>query len=219
MQKPLLIAIDGPSASGKGSLAKKLALHFKLPYLNTGALYRSVALRMIKNNITADNFESKIDFLIEKIENDDLENEELFSEKTGEIASKIAKNGDFRQKLIKIQRNFIENGIFDFGGAVLDGRDIASKIMPEANFKFFITANVEERAKRRFNQLCDKGDNVSYDEILAQLQARDENDKNRSNSPLVIDENSIIINNENLSANETFDEVAKLITKNYEKRN
>lgn len=210
-KQPLLIAIDGPSASGKGSLAKKLASHFNLPYLNTGALYRGVAWRLLERKIALDEFENHIDELTDKIDQDNLENEELFSEKTGEIASKIAKNGDLRQNLVKIQRNFIENGIFQFGGAVLDGRDIASKIMPEANFKFFVTANVEERAKRRFKQLSEKGDKVSYDEILLQLKNRDENDKNRANSPLVIDGNAIIIDNGNLTAEETFEKVINLI--------
>jgi CMP/dCMP kinase len=206
-KKPLLIAIDGPSASGKGSLAQKLALHFNLPHLNTGALYRAVAWRLISHKIALENFAQNIDFLTKNLENDDLENDALFSEKTGEIASIIAKNPDLRQNLVKLQRNFIENGILRFNGAVLDGRDIASKIMPEASYKFFITAPVEERAKRRFKQLSDNGHKINYDEILAQLKARDENDKNRTNSPLVIDENAIIIDNGNLTAQETFDMV------------
>ncbi len=206
-KKPLLIAIDGPSASGKGSLATKLAGHFNLPHLNTGALYRAVAWRLIVNKISLAEFAQNIDFLTKNLENDDLENNELFNEKTGEIASIIAKNPDLRQNLVKLQRNFIENGILRFNGAVLDGRDIASKIMPEASYKFFITAPVEERAKRRFKQLSDNGHKINYDEILAQLKARDENDKNRTNSPLVIDENAIIIDNGNLTAQETFDMV------------
>ncbi len=202
-KKPLLIAIDGPSASGKGSLATKLAGHFNLPHLNTGALYRAVAWRLIVNKISLTEFAQNIDFLTKNLENDDLENNELFNEKTGEIASIIAKNPSLRQKLVKLQHDFIENGILRFNGAVLDGRDIASKIMPQASYKFFITAPVEERAKRRFKQLCDNGNQANYDEILAQLKARDENDKNRANSPLVIDENAIIIDNGNLTAQET----------------
>jgi len=204
MKKPLLIAIDGPSASGKGSLAKKLASHFSIPHLNTGALYRAVALRLILSKIPLEKFEENINFLTQNLANDDLENDAVFNEETGEIASIIAKNPFLRQKLVKIQHNFIENSILSQNGAVLDGRDIASKIMPQASYKFFITANVFERAKRRFKQLTDKGNKVSYDKILAQLKTRDENDKNRTNSPLVIDKDAIIIDNGNLTPNETF---------------
>ncbi len=211
MTKPILIAIDGPSASGKGTVAKKLAAQFNLPYLNTGALYRAVAWRLIVQGISLANFPENIDILTKDIDQDDLENEELFSEKTGEIASNIAKNPILRQKLVDFQRNFIENGILNQNGAVLDGRDIASTIMPEANYKFYITADVEIRANRRFKQLSEKGDKVSYDEILAQLQARDDNDKNRANSPLSIDKNAIIIDNGNLNAQETFMKALDLI--------
>ncbi len=211
MTKPILIAIDGPSASGKGTVAKKLAAQFNLPYLNTGALYRAVAWRLIVQEISLANFPENIDILTKNIDQDDLENEELFSEKTGEIASNIAKNPILRQKLVDFQRNFIKNGILNQNGAVLDGRDIASTIMPEANYKFYITADVEIRANRRFKQLSEKGDKVSYDEILAQLQARDDNDKNRANSPLSIDKNAIIIDNGNLNAQETFMKALDLI--------
>ncbi len=211
MKKPLLIAIDGPSASGKGTVAKKLAAQFNLPYLNTGALYRAVAWRLIMQKISLADFPKNIDILTKDIDQDDLENEELFSEKTGEIASNIAKNPILRQKLVDFQRNFIKNGILNQNGAVLDGRDIASTIMPEANYKFYITADVEIRANRRFKQLSEKGDKVSYDEILAQLKARDDNDKNRANSPLAIDKNAIVIDNGNLNAQETFAKALEMI--------
>lgn len=216
MQKQLLIAIDGPSASGKGSLAKRIANHFHLPYLNTGALYRAVALRLLSQKITLEKFSEKIDELTKNIDHDDLENEELFSEKTGETASIIAKNPYLRKKLVNFQREFIKNGKENKGGVVLDGRDISSVIMPEANHKFFITANVEIRAERRFKQLKAKGDNVTFDEILDQLKKRDENDKNRATSPLVIDKDAIIIDNGNLTIEETFSTALESI---HEKRN
>lgn len=210
-KKKLLIAIDGPSASGKGSLAAKIAKYFNLPYLNTGALYRAVSWRILQNNIKIDDFVEKLDFLTKDLAKDNLENDELFSEKTGEIASKIAKNPLLRKKLFKIQQDFIENSVKSHNGVVLDGRDISSIIMPEANFKFFITADVEIRADRRFKQLQEKAEIVSYQEILAQLKKRDENDKNRENSPLIIDKNAIIIDNSALNAAETFEKAVKLI--------
>lgn len=216
MSKPLLIAIDGPSASGKGSLAKKIADHFHLPYLNTGALYRAVALRLIHKKIHIHDFENHIDELTNNIAHDDLENEQLFSEITGSTASIIAKNPNLRKKLVTVQHEFIKNGIEKANGAVLDGRDIASVIMPQANHKFFVTAAVAIRADRRYKQLKAKGDKVSFEEILTQLKKRDENDKNRLASPLVIDKDAIIIDNGNLTIEETFSTAIKYIN---EKRN
>ena len=204
LQKKLLIAIDGPSASGKGTVAKKLSQHFSLPYLNTGALYRATALRLLQKQISITDFEKNISELTKDIDKDDLENEELFSEKIGEISSIIAKNSKLRLALFYLQRNFIDNSIAKYNGAILDGRDIASVIMPEANYKFFITAKVEVRAERRFKQLTAKNNIVFYDQILMQLKARDDNDKNRKDSPLTIDRNAIIIDNENLDAEETY---------------
>lgn len=224
MTNPLLIAIDGPSASGKGSLADKIAQHYNIPHLNTGALYRGVAWRMIKRQISLTEFLQKSDEnpeflakLTDNIAEDDLENSELFTEKTGEIASKIAQNQNLRNNLIKAQHDFISNNIAKFNGVVLDGRDIASKIMPQAQFKFYVTADVEQRAKRRFLQLQEKGENVDYQEILNQLKQRDENDKNRKNSPLTIDESAIIIDNTKLTAKETFVKAIAVIDEKYQR--
>ncbi len=214
MKNPLLIAIDGPSASGKGSLAAKIADRYDIAYLNTGALYRAVAWRLINDDeISLENFEINLDKLTKNIGDDNLDAEELFSEKTGEIASKIAKNAFLRLKLIEFQKDFIQNGISSKNGAVLDGRDISSIIMPEANFKFFVTASVEIRAQRRFKQLSEKGENVTFDEILKQLKKRDENDQNRKNSPLIIDGDAFIIDNGALNAKETFLKVVEIIEK------
>lgn len=211
MQNPILIAIDGPSASGKGTVAQKLAANFNLPYLNTGALYRAVAWRFLQRKIAMADFEKNIASLTHNIAEDDLENEELFSETTGETASIIAKNPLLRQALVDFQRDFIKNSIAQNNGAVLDGRDIASVIMPEANYKFYITAAVEIRAQRRFKQLTAKGDSVSYDEILAQLKKRDENDSQRKDSPLVIAKNAVIIDNGNLTIEDTLKAALNLI--------
>lgn len=204
MKNQILIAIDGPSASGKGSLAKRLAAHFLLPYLNTGALYRAVALRLISCGIAIEDFAQNIDDLTANIGDDDLENETLFSEKTGEIASIIAKNPLLRLKLVDFQQKFIENGILSANGVVLDGRDIASVIMPQANYKFYVTAKVEIRAQRRFAQLSAVDSSIKYEEILAQLKKRDENDSNRKDSPLLIAPDAHVIDNGDLSIEEGF---------------
>ena len=208
MEKSLVIAIDGPSASGKGSLSKKVAAHFGLSYLNTGALYRLVALRVMCKNIDPNDFENDILNLVQDISEDDLESEELFSEKVGATASVVARNAKLRAALFDFQRSFVEK---DKKGCVLDGRDTASVICPEADYKFFITADVEIRARRRFDQLIKKGDDVSYDEILAQLKKRDENDSNRKNSPLKVAEGAVVIDNGNLSIEEGFQKILQTI--------
>ncbi|MBU6339378.1 MAG: (d)CMP kinase [Rickettsiales bacterium] len=202
MKKPLIIAIDGPSASGKGTLAKKIAAYSNLPYLNTGALYRLVAFRVINKKIDQNNFEKFIPELVANISETDLENEILFGEDVGSVASIVAKNPKLRAALFDFQRDFVNSE----KGAVLDGRDTTTVIAPNADFKFFITADVEIRAKRRFKQL-----QTNYEEILAQLKKRDENDLNRSDAPLKIATDAHVIDNGNLSIEEGFQKMLQII--------
>lgn len=216
MTKPLLIAIDGPSASGKGTLAKKIAAHFDLPYLNTGALYRLVALRVLERKIDQNNFEKFIPEFVANIAESDLENEILFGEDVGSVASTVAKNSKLRAALFDFQRDFAHSK----NGAVLDGRDTTTVIAPDADFKFFVTADVKIRAKRRFDQLAKGGQTPlgsdptpSYEEILTQLKKRDENDLNRSDAPLKIATDAHVINNGNLSIEEGFQKVLSIILK------
>lgn len=201
--KNLVIAIDGPSASGKGTLAKKLAAHFNLPYLNTGALYRLVAWRVMERKIEPSEFEKNIGELVKNISESDLELEELFSEKVGAVASIIAKNPKLRAALFDLQRDFVKSE----KGAVLDGRDTTTVIAADADFKFFVTADVEIRAKRRFNQL-----QSNYEEILAQLKRRDENDFGRADAPLKIAPDAVVIDNGNLTIEESFQKILKIIS-------
>lgn len=209
MKKPLVIAIDGPSASGKGTLAKKLAQHFDLAYLNTGAIYRLVALRVIEQKIDPNNFENFIADLVKNISENDLENEDLHTETVGSIASIIAKNSKLRAALFNFQKDFVAKGKKEKNGCVLDGRDTTTIICPDADYKFFVTADVEIRAKRRFAQL-----QTSYEEILAQLKKRDENDLNRKDAPLLIAKDATIIDNGNLTIEEGFQKILQKITAN-----
>ncbi|MBM3579881.1 MAG: (d)CMP kinase [Alphaproteobacteria bacterium] len=197
--RSLLIAIDGPSASGKGTLAKKIAAHFNLPYLNTGALYRLLALRVIEQKTDPEN----VDELVKNISAADLEDERLFSEDVGLVASMIAKNPKIRAALFAFQREFAQQKT----GAVLDGRDTTTVIAPNADFKFYVTADVEIRAQRRFKQLA----SVPYAEILAQLKKRDENDVSRQDAPLLIADDAHIIDNGHLSIEEGFQKILKII--------
>jgi cytidylate kinase len=207
MKKPFVVAIDGPSASGKGTLAKKIANHFSFPFLNTGAIYRLVAFRLMRWNFDAQNFTKEIPNLVADITESDLEQTELFTEEVGAIASVIAKNQNLRAALFEFQKKFVSQGKALSGGAVLDGRDTTTVICPDAEFKFFVTADVEIRAQRRFKQLSEQGKNVSYEEILAQLKKRDESDFNRADSPLKIAADAVIIDNGKLSAEEGFQKI------------
>jgi cytidylate kinase len=206
MHKKLVIAIDGPSASGKGTLAKKIAQHFDLAYLNTGAIYRAVAFKMISLKISFDDFEQNISNLIADISEADLEKEELFDEVVGATASIIAKSFKLRDALFNFQKNFVEEGKKSKNGCVLDGRDTTTIICPDADFKFFVTADVEIRAKRRSQQIG--GD---FEEILQQLKKRDDNDFNRQIAPLKIADGAFIINNGNLTIEEGFQQALQII--------
>ncbi len=208
-RKPIVIAIDGPSASGKGTLAKKIAQHFNLAYLNTGAIYRLVAFRVIEQKIDPNNFENFIADLVKNISENDLENDGLHSETVGSIASIIAKNPKLRAALFNFQKDFVAKGKKEKNGCVLDGRDTTTVICSDADYKFFVTADVEIRAKRRFAQL-----QTSYEEILAQLKRRDENDLNRKDAPLLIAKDATIIDNGNLTIEEGFQKMLQKITAN-----
>ncbi|MFT6332654.1 MAG: cytidylate kinase [Lentimonas sp.] len=217
MNKSLLIAIDGPSSSGKGTIAKKIANHFNLPCLNTGALYRAVAFLALESGLDLENDIVKIIPLCDEILQDrigsrsgansifDLESSKIHNEEIGKAASIVASKPKIRQALFDLQKNFAANGIKNNGGAVLEGRDIGTTICPEANFKFFIAANVEIRATRRFKQLQGNGQNSNYDLILEQLRRRDEQDQNRETSPLKQAEDAVLIDSSSLNVEETLE--------------
>lgn len=210
MKKPLVIAIDGPSASGKGTLAKRVADHFGFAYLNTGAIYRCVALRVILQNLDAQNIDEKIAELTKNISEKDLDNPKLFGEDVGAVASVIARNPKLRSSIFDFQIDFVKRGKAEKSGCVLEGRDTTTVISPDADFKFFINCDVEIRAQRRFKQL----QNSSYEEILSQLKKRDESDINRAQSPLKIAEGAHIIDNGKLSIDEAVKEIIRITEKN-----
>lgn len=198
--KKIVIAIDGPSASGKGTLAKKLARHFDLSYLNTGAIYRLIASRVIQYKIAIEQFENHLADLVRDIDEKDLDNEQLFSEEVGACASIIAKNKALRHAIFDFQRQFVERGKKEKKGCVLDGRDTTTVICPDADYKFYVTADVEIRAKRRHLQFPD----LDYGDILQQLKNRDHNDLNRAESPLLIAKDAVIIDNGQLNVEQSF---------------
>lgn len=202
----ILIAIDGPAASGKGTIAKKLAEKLFLKHLDTGKIYRAVAKKVLINKIDLNDVK-KITEMAENLEYDDLKDESLDYEEIGNIASQIAPIKELRDKLLKFQQDFAKNN----DGAIVEGRDIGTVICPDANFKIFITAGLEERAKRRFNQLQKKGFQVIYNDILKDLKERDERDMLRQNSPLQIAKDAFVIDTSELSIDQVLDKILNIV--------
>jgi CMP/dCMP kinase len=175
----MIIAIDGPAASGKGTLGKRIAKHYDLAHLDTGLLYRAVARALIDaGKELTDEAEAAI--AARKLDCETLDEEKLRGAEMGAAASRVAAYPGVRAALVQLQRAFAARP----EGAVLDGRDIGTVICPDAAVKLFVTASAEERANRRFKELAGRGDPISYDEVLADIRARDERDTNRAVSPL-----------------------------------
>ena len=164
--KDKVIAVDGFSASGKGSLCTSLSKILKLPYLNTGALYRAIGLRLKQSNFNDfDNIEKLLE-IAKGIDFSKLNSPELFTEEIGSWASKVAKIQEIRNFLLDFQKEFCNRK----DGAILDGRDIGTTICPDAKYKFFITASAEERAKRRYEEMIEKGIKSDYEIILQKIK-------------------------------------------------
>ena len=188
-----IIALDGPAASGKGTLARKLAEHFNLALLDTGALYRAVGWNVLRASGDPEN-ETDALKAAAKLAEIDLKNPALRGESIAAAASKVAGLPAVRQNLVEFQRHFAHNPPPGKDGTILDGRDIGTVICPDAPIKIFITADVETRAKRRFMEEFGKdGSDENFSNILADLNARDERDMNRGTSPLKKAENAYLI--------------------------
>ena len=203
--KDLLIAVDGLAASGKGVIAKGIATHFKLLYMDTGKLYRSVAWLVLKKNIDPADIQAVLN-IVKGLHNV-LTDEDLSSENIGECASIVASIPEVRASLLGLQRRFARSK----GGAVLDGRDIGSVVCPEADYKLFVTANLKTRAMRRLKELQEKGYCVTYDMIHADLRKRDMRDMGRSVAPLVLSESSVHIDTSSMNVNSMIDQVINSI--------
>ena len=192
----MIIAVDGPTASGKGPIAKALAAHFGLPHLDTGLLYRAVGRQVFLDGGDPDNGG---DALAGCAFPDTLLNDpQLRDEETGGLASRVSVHPPVRQALFDRQRKFAEQA----GGAVLDGRDIGTVIAPEAEAKLFVTASVEARAQRRFLEMRERGAGVTLLEIQDDLRRRDERDRSRAIAPLVPAEDAMVIDTSALDRDE-----------------
>ena len=196
------IAVDGPAASGKGTLAKTLAMALSFDYLDTGTLYRAVARDVLAAKISPDDIDNQQDDIVAIAHNLSLpitNDESLRTSEVAQIASKIAVLTGVRDALFEKQRSFA-NTPPSGKGAILDGRDIGSVILPDADLKFYIDAALDVRAKRRFLELSAKDDTITLAQILADLTERDARDKTRTTAPLKPADDAIVIDTSELSA-------------------
>ena len=204
-RKGLIIAVDGPAASGKGTIARALAKHFGLPHMDTGLLYRAVALKLWRwGGDPSNEFEAlracdDLGF--------DPDDEELRSEPVSRIASKISTYSTVRDALLQRQRDFATQE----GGAVLDGRDIGTVIAPDADVKLFVTASAEVRAQRRVRELLERGMPGHYDDVLLDIRARDERDAGREVAPLRQAEDALLLDTSELGVDEAIAEAIRLV--------
>tara|TARA_Y100000994_G_scaffold247954_1_gene254503 strand:- start:122 stop:775 length:654 start_codon:yes stop_codon:yes gene_type:complete len=217
MEKKLIIAIDGPAGSGKSTTAKIIADKLKISYLDTGAMYRAVTAYFIDNNysIDSDNIYSIMDsIIIEFHEYSVLLNNQDFTYRlrdndVSSLVSKISSNKIVRDRMVLIQRNISENK-----SIVVDGRDIGTVVFPNADYKFFITAGIKERASRRYRELKLKGREVELINIEQQIKERDYLDSTRKNSPLKKADGAIVIDTTHLHLEEQVNTILKIINNN-----
>jgi cytidylate kinase len=202
----MIIAIDGPAASGKGTLAKRIAIHYGLRHLDTGALYRAVARDTLAHGgdltdaSAAATAASRLDVTT-------LSDPALRSPGLGEAASIVARHADVRAVLLRYQREFARGE----PGAVIDGRDIGTVICPDADVKLFVTATPEERARRRFLELTQNGTEIEESAVMADIKARDERDRTRGASPLRRAEDAVLLDTTNLAIDAAFRAAIDLI--------
>ena len=175
----MIITVDGPAASGKGTLAKRLAKHYGLPHLDTGMLYRGVGYLMMEANLTLDDVAAAAR-IAQELDLSKIDQDKLRSDEVGEAASRVAAIPGVRAALLKLQQDFARQK----GGAVLDGRDTGTVIAPDADVKLFVTASAEERARRRHIELAARRQPTEYCEVISDIKKRDERDSERSIAPL-----------------------------------
>jgi cytidylate kinase len=204
---PKIIAIDGPAAAGKGTLAERLGQHFGLELLDTGLLYRAVGLKVLNAVVEIGDEPENYSIIAGKVARSlipkDLEVEGLRTDQAAQAASKISVVPEVRAALLDFQRDFSKTPPNGGKGAILDGRDIGTVVCPDADIKLFIFASIEVRAQRRFKELQYRGVEAIYARVLEDMEKRDARDMGRDASPLVAAEDSFRLNTDDLDADET----------------
>lgn len=215
MEKFFKIAIDGPSGAGKSTIAKAVAKRLGIDYIDTGAMYRAIGYKMKEEGVSAD----QRDKLKTMLENTDIDfsegniildgrivNDEIRTSDMSKRASVCSALPEVREKLVQLQR-----GMGAAKSVIMDGRDIGSNVLKDAQYKFFLTASAEERADRRHRELLEKGESISFDEVLEDIKKRDHNDMTRELNPLRKAEDALEVDTTGLSIEEVIDTILKEI--------
>lgn len=208
----MIIAVDGPTASGKGTISKELAKHFDLPFLDTGLLYRAVGWTLSEQGGNADDAADAAAACM--FDGGLLDNPALRSEVVGGLASRVSVHPEVRRALDKRQKDFA----YQSAGSVLDGRDIGTVIAPDADVKLFVTASSEARAVRRFEEMKRRGELVNFDDILADILKRDARDQNRTTAPLKPAEDADLLDTTDLTIGDAIQQAIALVNAKISRR-
>ena len=200
----IIIAVDGPAASGKGTLSKLLAKNFGFAHMDSGKLYRVAALCIIENRINPNSQKEVLQNIGDINFYNLIDSSKLLSDEVGKIASIIANYKSLRDHLLKIQRDFVYIKNKYKLGVIIDGRDIGTVVLPEANIKFFITATLETRIERRCKELLSLGYNIIKRHVEQEMRNRDQRDKQRTHSPLLAAKDAILLDTTNLGAEDSY---------------
>ncbi|HEY0599896.1 (d)CMP kinase [Brevundimonas sp.] len=207
MTAPLIIAVDGPAASGKGTIAARLAATYGLPHLDTGLLYRAVGLGVLDSGGSLDD-EAAAEAVARALDASHLvDTDRLTGRDAGEAASRVAGYPGVRAALLAFQKTFAGQP----GGAVLDGRDIGTVIAPEAQAKLYVTASPEVRSLRRWKQLTGRGEVIAYDDMLADIVRRDERDAGRGAAPMVQAQDAVLLDTTDMDIETAFDAARRIV--------
>ena len=203
----LVIAVDGPAASGKGTIAARLAREYGLPHLDTGLLYRAVGVKVLGDGHSLDDAEAAAAAAWSLVPAGLTEDERLTTGEAGEAASRVAGHPAVRAALLELQQAFAGQP----GGAVLDGRDIGTVIAPDAAAKLFVTATPEVRATRRWKQLTARGIDIAFDAMLADIRRRDERDAGRGAAPMVQAKDAVLLDTTDMGIEAAFDAARRIV--------